>query len=40
MIELTGEMVEINRASVGCSSVIDQPSGGAIVETKLDFRTA
>jgi hypothetical protein len=37
-IDLTGEMVEINRASVGCSSVVDQPSGGAIVKFETRFQ--
>ena len=37
-IDLTGEMVEINRASVGGSSVVDQPSGGAIVKFETRFQ--
>jgi hypothetical protein len=30
IIELTGDMVEINRASIGCDSVLDQLNGGEI----------
>jgi hypothetical protein len=38
MTELTSEMVEINRTPVDCSSVIDQLSGGEIVEPEARFQ--
>jgi hypothetical protein len=37
-IERTGEMVKINRVSVGCNGVLDQLNGGAIVNSKTRFQ--
>jgi hypothetical protein len=38
IIELTGEMVEINRASLGHRGVVDQLSSGGIVESETRFQ--
>jgi hypothetical protein len=40
IVELTSEQVEINRASVGCNSVVNQPNGGEIVETEAKFQNS
>src|SRR5262245_52463346 len=36
--ELTGEMVEIDRAPLGCDSGVDQPGGGDVVESEAGFQ--
>jgi hypothetical protein len=34
IVEQTGEMIKINRVSLGCSSGIDQPDGGWLIESE------
>ena len=38
LIELAGEMVKVNRTSVGCGSVMDQLNRGKIVKSEARFK--